>query len=502
MIRDWLIAGALFLLALVHNLGAVESSPFHPDETRWLNRAHYLSDLTNPTSPTWRDAYLTQGQPPLGSYLMGLGLLAQGRDLATNGVWSFWHDEAWNRAHGNMASPDDLTAGRRTNAVVGALAVVVAYLAGTALTNRAGGLAGALLLGSHPLMLMLSSQALADALLILLLAMAVLAGCRLAARPGWPWALALGAALGLGAATKLSPLLLAVPLAGLGALLVLPAWRSRRTPTDDTRLGWRLLAMPAVTMGVFVAAYPYLWPDPVRRTIKMFAFRIDEMARQGENWAGVAVESRGEALLRIGDRLAHDYSSPGQVAPWLQGADLALGLAGLLLLAGLALTAGGDRRHAIALTILGGQVGLIVVGLRSDYARYALPIVLVLAFGTSILTGRAWAAAVAALHRRWVLLWTDPFRRLGDRVTAAPAVPTLAWTLAGAGIATLILTGAGTAAGDDLPEIVPWLATPNAATPVGATPLAATPGATPLAGLPATPVAGTPVASGSPVAAR
>ena len=496
MIRDWLIAGALFLLALTRNLGAVESSPFHPDETRWLNRAHYLTDLTDPAGLTWRDGYLTRGQPPLGSYLMGLGLLAQGRDLQTNGVWSFWHDETWNRAHGNMASPDDLTAGRRTNTVVGALAVVTVYLAGTALTHRVGGVVGALLLASHPLMGMLASQALADALLTLLLAAAVLAGCRLAARPGWPWALALGAALGLGAATKLSPLLIAVPLAGLGAVLLLLGWRSSPSSAGTAnRLGWGLLAMPVVTMGVFVAVYPYLWPDPIRRTLGMFAFRIAEMGRQGDNWAGVAVESRADALARIGGRLGRDYSGSGQLATWLEGADLALGIAGLLLLAGLALTTAGDRHHAVALVILGGQAGLIVVGLRSDYARYSLPIVLVLAFGASIVAGCSWAA-VADVRRHHLRRWRE-------RVASALAYPPLAWTLGGTGVAALILAGAGTAAQDDLPEIVPWVTTPGAATPLGGgTPLAATPGATPLSEPFATPVAGTPVAvSGAPAAA-
>ncbi|MGH2603264.1 MAG: glycosyltransferase family 39 protein, partial [Dehalococcoidia bacterium] len=216
MTRDWLIATGLFLLALGLNLGAVEQSPLHPDETRWLHRAHYLRNLTDPFGPTWRDGYLTRGQPPLGSYLMGAGLVVQGRDLETNGVWEFRHDEALNRARGNMASPADLAAGRRTNAVVGALAVAVVYLAGALLTNRIGGVAGALLLATHPLMLLLSSQALSDALLVLCLAVALLAGCRLGTRPDWRSAFVLGIALGLGGATKLSPLLLSLPLAGLG----------------------------------------------------------------------------------------------------------------------------------------------------------------------------------------------------------------------------------------------------------------------------------------------
>lgn len=488
MIRDWGICAGLFLLALTLNLGAVATSPFHPDETRWLNRAHYLRDLADPFGSTWEDGYLTRGQPPLGSYLMGLGLVAQGHDLQTNGVWSFWHDAAWNRARGNMASPADLDAGRRTNAVVGALAVAVVYLAGRRLTNRVGGLAGGLLLAAHPLMITLASQALSDALMVLALAAAVLAGCRLAERPSWPPALALGAALGLGGATKLSPLLIALPLAGLGAVLLIRSWRSRQdTAGSDSRLGWRLLAMPVIAMSVFVAVYPYLWPDPIRRSIGLFTFRVEEMARQGDNWAGVAVASRAEALWRIGDRLAQDYSGPGQVAGWLTGADLALGIAGLVLLAGMALTVQADRRYPVTLAILGSQAGLIVLGLRSDYARYSLPIVLVLAFGVSIAAGSGGAALAREPRRQWPRL-----RRRGRQVVATPVFSSLAWTAAGAGV-VLALVGTGSVRGDDLPEIVALPATPRAAaTPMGAaTPVAATPGATPLAD----PAAATPLAS-------
>ena len=54
---------------------------FNPDESRWLSRAHYVAALADPFGPTWGDQYMTRGQPPLGSYAMGIGLLAQGRDL-------------------------------------------------------------------------------------------------------------------------------------------------------------------------------------------------------------------------------------------------------------------------------------------------------------------------------------------------------------------------------------------------------------------------------------
>ncbi len=263
-----------------------------------------------------------------------------------------------------------------------------------------------------------------------------------------------------------------------------------------------MLALPVMTFAVFVAAYPYLWPDPLRRTWGLFQFRAEEMARQGQNWSGVAVESRAEALRRLGDRLGSEYTALGQVVDWLRGADLVLGGIGLVVLAGLAVRARtGDRRHLIALVILGSEAALIVGGLRSDYARYALPVALALAFGVSVLAGTGWSAAVAAAARLQPAL-----RRWGRRLVAAPAFSPLAWAVTGTGVVVALL-GAGSVLGDDLPEIVALPATPRAAatplnaTPGAATPLGSPPGATPLAGAPlGTPLGATPIAT--PVSPR
>ena len=327
---------------------------------------------------------------------------------------------------------------------------------------------------------------------------------RLAVHPTWPWALALGVALGLGGGAKLSPLLVAVPLAGLGALLLLAARRSRHDgDRRDPQLGRRLLALPVISGGVFVAVYPYLWPDPIRRTLGLFRFRAEEMARQGENWTGVAVASRAEALSRIGDRLGRDYSAPGQLADWLRGLDLVLGLAGLVLLAGLALTVQRDRRYLVAGAILGSQTVLIVLGLRSDYARYSLPIVLVVAFGASLSIGFGWETVVTRIrrHRADLAGHFGRAQQAARRLLTSPAGSPLAW-MAAATAGLLVLFGAGPARGDDLPEIVALPATPFASPLAGGTPLAATPGATPVID-PAlgTPVAGTPMAASRPASA-
>jgi 4-amino-4-deoxy-L-arabinose transferase-like glycosyltransferase len=417
--RDWLIAGLLFLVALWQNLTDVGWTPFHPDETRWLNRAHYVRDLFDPFGSTWDDGYLTRGQPPMGSYLTGLGLLVQGRDLETNGVWDFKYGEEWNRAQGNMSDPADLEAGRRTNAVVGALAIVVLYALVTRLTNRVGGLVAALFLAAHPLMIYLSSQAVSDALMALFVLLSALAAVRLADRPSWPRAILLGVLLGLGGATKLSPILISVPLAGLGAAVLAGSHWSRLSAP----LGRMLLTLPLIAFATFVVVYPYLWPDPVGRSLNLIEFRADEMAAQARNWPDVAVESRTDAFRRVGVTLGERFSTSSRLVEKLanglgrewrpSGIDLLFAIVGGQILLALAVRHGLASRWTLAGVVLGTQAALIVAGMRSDWARYHLPILMVTATCVGVLAGQLWAvAARPAVHGRLRLVLYSALDRL------------------------------------------------------------------------------------------
>ena len=156
---DWIIASALFALALWQYVVYVPTTDFHRDEARWIHRARFIEQALDPLGAYWMDQDLTQGQPPLGSYVTGLGLLLQGRDVETNELWSFHFSEAWNIRHGRMPSPEDHTAARQSNAVIGALIVVSVYFIGQQLSNRVAGVIGALLFVPHPLAIYLSSLA-------------------------------------------------------------------------------------------------------------------------------------------------------------------------------------------------------------------------------------------------------------------------------------------------------------------------------------------------------
>lgn len=408
---DALLAGLMFVFALGVNLHAVPTTEFHRDEARWIHRARFLGELRNPTGPYWEESELMLGQPPLGNYLMGLGLLLQGQDLQTNGYYNFHYSQAWNQRHGNMPDEIDLAAARRTNSVIGALIAASVYLIASALLNPVAGVAAALLLVPHPLSIYLSSLAGSDALVSLLVAWAALAAMALAQRPTWARAVLLGVLLGLGGAAKLSPLALAFPLAGAGIILAIQGWRGRgASAVHDGELGWRLLAQPAIAAATFVALYPYLWSDPIRRTLALVQFRADEMSNQGAIWEELKVEGPVDALSRIGHWLGEVDSVTGQGinvvaklvgATWApMGLDLALAIIGALILLALAIQRGLGSRWAMALLVLGGQVALVVFGMRADFSRYLLPVMVGTTVCGGLVVGMIWELAWSRIALR------------------------------------------------------------------------------------------------------
>lgn len=403
---------AMFALSFGLSNAHIVDSSFHPDESRWVNRARYISNLRDPLGDEWSDKYLIRGQPPLGSYVIGLGLLLQGRDTDTNLPWVFTRDTAWNIAYGSMPSWDDLEAARRTNAVVGALAVALLCLALMRTVGPVGAVVGAGYLAVNPLHTYLSSTALSDETLALLMAAMALLMTWYADRPTWGKTIGLAALFGLGASVKLSPLILAVGFAGLALLLVsdrllvrLPvvgrSWERFIGADGETRqrVGWMWLSLPLMTFAFFVLSYPYLWSNPIGRTRDLFEFRNFEMKNQARIWADRAVETRFDALVRIWRSVNSSYSSTDWGFQQIEqatgrdfsghGLDMWLVVAATVGLGVLVLRFGVMSRVGLATLVLGMQFALIVGGLRVDFERYYLPPIVFFAFLTGVGAGGA-----------------------------------------------------------------------------------------------------------------
>jgi hypothetical protein len=211
-------------------------------------------------------------------------------------------------------------------------------------------------------------------------------------------------------------MLLSLPLAALGVFLLLRSLTRFRgeAPVLDRSLGSKLLVLPPVAFAVFVLSYPYLWPSPIQHTLNLFELRTQEMAGQARAWPDVAVDSRTDAFGRIGDRLEEQFSTTGRLLglgaqavgiDWEpSGFDFIPVLAGALLFVGLVMRSGLRSPAGLSALLLASQAGAIVVGLRADFYRYHLPIVLIMSICVA-LTGGAFVSALTRVDAwRWLAL--------------------------------------------------------------------------------------------------
>jgi hypothetical protein len=418
------LVAAVALALAVH---AGQLPHFNPDESRWLSRAHYLADLGDPLGANWTDRYMTRGQPPLGSYAMGIGLLAHGRDLQTNPPWDFSRPWEANVAIGRKPVAGDLAAGRRSSAILVAATSVVIVALANLFVSPPWAIAAGLLYAVHPFTSYIGAIAMSDALFGLLIALAALAAASLANRPGWPRAVMLGILLGLGGATKLSPLLLAPALAAGACALLVAAWiRERTLPLRQVRFAALSVAVVATATLTFVGSYPYLWPDPVGRTRQIFTFRSQEMAAQASDWPEMAVPTRAEALRRTVANFSERFTLsaaglqmvPSGSAPRFVGQiEVAVPLIGIVAMLALAARDGPFSAKALALAILAGQCAITLLGMRSEFDRYHLPMALLGAVAAAVALERVVAVvrAAPAMIERWTGARGDTWRPLATR---------------------------------------------------------------------------------------
>ncbi|MEJ7762546.1 MAG: glycosyltransferase family 39 protein [Thermomicrobiales bacterium] len=428
--RPWVdLALATFLAAVTfwHLLPATRTTPFHRDEARWVHRASYLALWADPLGPLWQDEgyevrfdsfderYRMRAQPPVAPYVFGLGLLLQGRDVATNGYYIMDRDEAWNEARGNLPGSDDLLAARRANVGVGVVMVVAVFAMARRLAGRVAGVTGGLLLAFHPLLLDTTTRVWSDPTMVALVALAGVAAYRLADRPTWPRAVALGILLGLGAGAKLSPLAIAAGLGGVGVVVLAhAAWRGR-TPRSirpgrgtgrQARLGWWLVSVPPVAWLTMVATFPYLWTDPIGHTRALFTFRAQSFELQMRAFDRAAVETRGEAFDRVWRQLTEWMTTGGvldaRLRDWtgtgwanLRYLDVSLAALGLVAVLVIIRREGPFGPAALVVATVGGEALLVFLAMDVDYARYHLPILLALAVSAGLGAGMVWGGVVA-----------------------------------------------------------------------------------------------------------
>jgi hypothetical protein len=303
----------LFLGAAISLLGEAERLDYDTDEGQKIAAAQYfeLAFLHGILSgPAWDETYWTMTQPPLTRYILGAGIWLSGNPVPRLDLGHriaevrgpnrehFWDRRTYTQDREQLdrerliERPQSavLAAARVPMALLGAGAIVLMFLLGRMLAGTGGGLVAALGLLGAPVAREMLPRAHAEApllffgLLGLLLAVRAATATREAGHGpaearyprGRDWVFGVGAGLasGLAAAAKLPGAL------GVVALGLFAAWSAlvqRWTPPGVAyrSVQWSLCAF-IVGAVAFVSINPFLWPNPVGRSLAMLDFRRQE----------------------------------------------------------------------------------------------------------------------------------------------------------------------------------------------------------------------------------
>src|SRR5690606_8002507 len=139
----------------------------------------------------------------------------------------------------------------------------------------------------------------------------------------------------------------------------------------------------------FVLSYPYLWPNPISRSWRLYEFRAEEMESQNAAWPEASVNGPLDSLARFGHKLTYTHSTSqkalAQVYEWLGidrvpvGFDMVFAAVGIVVLVWWVARRGFWTPAAMVALLMGAEAGALVVGMKTDFYRYHLPIVVIMA---------------------------------------------------------------------------------------------------------------------------
>jgi hypothetical protein len=408
-------------------LRAVETVPFHGDESEWINSGRYFKFVFldhDVTSSVWRPSWLNRDQPPVGRYAIGaIVWTSGGKPDQVNRSYAWDRDYAANLEEGRVPGPNLLEPVRRTMAILGALGIVLLFVAGRLIGGVLVGTVAALSATFSPLVEWYVVQARSEALLAFVSTLA-LVGTLLVARRfhqdgtirrvGW----FVGMLLGIALATKLTAALAIVAVCAYGGVAALARWRHSRG--EATRmLAWAVGTGAAATVA-WVVVNPFLWGDPIGRTWSMLEQQQSIMVEQGTQFGNPVEVGFPQRVGLLVYRTFVENSTPAfdagrppgseplirrtfsdLPAPFGISVELVLAAIGLWVLAARAgrVWLAGERHGGE--TALLWWLGLYALGIAAnlslDWPRYYVPT----AFYGTLLIGVGAAEVVAVGRRLW-----------------------------------------------------------------------------------------------------
>ncbi len=121
------------------------------------------------------------------------------------------------------------------------------------------------------------------------------------------WLSLVGVSVGFAGASKLSGLSSLVAGLLVGTLIAIKLKRSLTHKV--VFLDYATLIITLFTCVAFVGLNPYLWPDPVGRTLKMFQNRVREMYAQHELYPQARIDTVSERIKIVPRRVFQDFAA-------------------------------------------------------------------------------------------------------------------------------------------------------------------------------------------------
>jgi hypothetical protein len=315
----------LEFLAVIGFLGIfylrdLQTVAFSIDESHWIGTSYMFEAYFKGEfwSDAWRESHTTLTNPPVPRYAIGLSRLIGGYDVPDlNRRWDYDHDVNYNLRRGAMPSDGLLWWSRLPMAVLAVFSLAMGFFFIKKTGGRFAAYVWVLFGATSPYLLLQLRRAMAESSILFFVMLAALA-CYLALQalrrpdrkaPWFAW-LCLGFSgfcIGVAGESKINGL--SVLLGMLACVLGFVLWKQTDAPVRKAR---RILGLSALVSGVTVLAFlgsnPYLWPDPVGRTLKVAQNRVDEMRLQTVWFPMSAINSLKQRLTLIPRRIFQDYA--------------------------------------------------------------------------------------------------------------------------------------------------------------------------------------------------
>jgi hypothetical protein len=134
------------------------------------------------------------------------------------------------------------------------------------------------------------------------------------------------------------------------------------------------------------------------------------MTVQTTAWPNALAEGPLESLARFGHKLTYTHSTSQkalqQIFDWVGtertavGFDLVLAAAGAVILLWYIARTGLWTPQALVAMLLFGELCILAIGMKADFYRYHLPVVMIVSACIAVSVGTAWSYAVAVFRRR------------------------------------------------------------------------------------------------------